>query len=394
MTRTECQVLIIGGGVVGASVLRDLVLRGLDCRLIDRADLAAGTSGANHGLLHSGGRYAGSDPEAARQCQQESRLLTKLAPQCVDPCGGLFVALAGDDQAYAAAFPDHCRAAGVGVEPISSDRARRLAPALTDRIAAAYQVQDGVIDPIRLVRDLVAQAIDLGGRCRLGAEATGFEITGGRVRAVHIRDRRTGAETSVAAEAIVNASGPWSARIAALAGAVVPLTGSAGTMVVTVARLADRVINRLRSPDDGDIILPFGHGSIVGTTARVIDDPDQVEVAQAEIDRLIRAGAELFPGLTGSAVARAYVGVRPLVGSVDDGAGRTVSRGFALLDHAAEGADGLISLCGGKLTTARLMAQAAADLIVDKLGIDQACRTDTVPVPAHSTEAWVDLGRG
>ena len=84
----------------------------------------------------------------------------------------------------------------------------------------------------------------------------------------------------------------------------------------------------------------------------------------------------------------------PLVGAVDDGAGRTVSRGFALLDHASEGAAGLISLCGGKLTTARLMARAAADLVVEKLGLDQPCRTDSVPIPAHSIEAWADLGRG
>ena len=89
----ETEVLVIGGGVTGTGVMRDLALRGIQCLLIDRRDLNAGASGGNHGLLHSGGRYAAADYETAAECRQEGEILKKIAADAVGPCGGLFVAV-------------------------------------------------------------------------------------------------------------------------------------------------------------------------------------------------------------------------------------------------------------------------------------------------------------
>lgn len=109
----ETEVLIIGGGVTGTGVMRDLALRGIHCLLIDRRDLNAGASGGNHGLLHSGGRYAASDAETAAECRQEGDILRRVAPDCIDDCGGLFVAVEGDDPGFAERFPGNCEAAGI-----------------------------------------------------------------------------------------------------------------------------------------------------------------------------------------------------------------------------------------------------------------------------------------
>ena len=98
MSKTlNTQVLIIGGGATGTGIARDLALRGVECILAEQRDINAGASGANHGLLHSGGRYVFADQESAKECREEGALLKKLAPHCIEDTGGLFVAVEGDD---------------------------------------------------------------------------------------------------------------------------------------------------------------------------------------------------------------------------------------------------------------------------------------------------------
>ncbi|MDA8068257.1 MAG: FAD-dependent oxidoreductase, partial [Actinomycetota bacterium] len=101
MRRLTTDVLVIGGGATGAGAAWDAALRGLDVILVERADLAEGTSGRFHGLLHSGARYAVKDPRAARECIAENRILRHVAADCVEDTGGLFVTTPWDDPAYA-----------------------------------------------------------------------------------------------------------------------------------------------------------------------------------------------------------------------------------------------------------------------------------------------------
>src|SRR6056297_1497854 len=106
-------VLIIGAGATGTALARDLSLRGADCILVEKGDINAGASGANHGLLHSGARYIISDPAAAAECHAENRILKQTAPQCIENTGGLFVAMQGDDEKYIADFPGACKKSGI-----------------------------------------------------------------------------------------------------------------------------------------------------------------------------------------------------------------------------------------------------------------------------------------
>src|SRR4030043_1344687 len=94
--KIQTEVLIVGGGATGVGISRDLSLRGISSVLIERGDFTSGASGRNHGLLHSGGRYAVSDPEAARECFSENKILRRIASQCIEETGGLFISLPGD----------------------------------------------------------------------------------------------------------------------------------------------------------------------------------------------------------------------------------------------------------------------------------------------------------
>ncbi len=118
----ETEVLIIGGGVTGTGIMRDLALRGLHTLLIDKRDLCAGASGGNHGLLHSGARYVSNDLHSAIECRVENELLKRLAPQCIEETGGMFVAVQGDDPEFAEKFPQYCAAAGY---QLPGDQSRR-----------------------------------------------------------------------------------------------------------------------------------------------------------------------------------------------------------------------------------------------------------------------------
>ena len=114
----KTAVLIIGGGVTGTGLARDLALRGIECLVVEKQDLGTGASGANHGLLHSGARYVAADPAAAAECRRESLRLKHLAAHCIEDTGGLFVAVAGDDENYIADFPALCERCGIVVQSL------------------------------------------------------------------------------------------------------------------------------------------------------------------------------------------------------------------------------------------------------------------------------------
>ncbi len=104
--------LIIGGGVTGLGIALDLGQRGVKAVLVEMGDFCTGTSGRNHGMLHSGARYVVRDVETARECIEESRILHRVAPAPIEDTGGLFILVPGDDPSYADRWLDGCKAGG------------------------------------------------------------------------------------------------------------------------------------------------------------------------------------------------------------------------------------------------------------------------------------------
>ncbi|WP_369404542.1 FAD-dependent oxidoreductase, partial [Salidesulfovibrio brasiliensis] len=273
-TTIRTQALVIGAGATGAGVMRDLALRGVHCVLVDRSDVNAGASGGNHGLLHSGGRYVSNDPHAATECREEGDILKKLSPQCIEETSGYFVAVEGDDEKFIADYKGHCDACGIDCREIDPAEAREQEPNLAENTIAVYEVPDASVDPFKLSLENIAHAkMHNGSKYLRRTEVVGFDISGGRINAALCRDVDTGEETRVEAEQYINAAGAWADGIARLAGAEIAMMFSQGTLLVTQERLSRRVINRLRPPSDGDILVPGGTVSILGTTSVKIDDP-------------------------------------------------------------------------------------------------------------------------
>jgi glycerol-3-phosphate dehydrogenase len=384
----QTQVLIIGGGATGTGLARDLALRGVKCVLVEKKDINAGASGANHGLLHSGARYVSNDPESARECRNENRILKQMAPDCIEETGGLFVAVAGDDEKFVADFPGYCARAGLPCDAVEPALAREMEPALSENIIAAYAVEDASIDPFKLVLENITDAQKLGCRFVRGLKVVGFHKDGRRITAVDLLDQNTGETTTAEAEVVVNATGAWAGEVAGLAGAPIAVIYSKGTLVITHSRHSQRVINRLRPPGDADILVPGGTVSVIGTTSMRLENLDDIRPTVAETDRIIDEASAMLPGLEHARYIRAYSGVRPLLGGGGGADDRSVTRGFDLVDHARDGIDNFITITGGKLTTFRYMAEKTADLVCERLGVKVPGQTRRIPLISVHETRW------
>jgi len=392
MSLLKTQVLIIGAGITGAGIARDLALRGVECILVEKADINSGASGANHGLLHSGARYVRNDPQAATECREECALLKKLAAHCIEETGGLFVAVEGDDENHIANFPHLCSRSDIPVELLDIKEAREIESVLSEKLIAAYTVQDASIDPFRLTLDNISHALEFGGTLLLHTSVVAFKKRKGRIKATILQNRKTGKEILIEADQVVNATGAWAGEIAALAGCRIDLLYSKGSLLITHNRIAHRVINRLRPSSDADILVPGGTISILGTTSVQIDALENVRPTIKEIDYIVETASAMVPALRTTRYIRAYAGVRPLVGTPSLENGRALSRGFSLIDHTGDKLDNFVSVVGGKLTTYRLMAEKTSDLICSRLGVTHSCMTRTKPLPARSANKWTQPG--
>jgi len=389
--KIETDVLVIGGGLTGAGVLRDLALRGVDALLLERKDINAGASGANHGLLHSGARYAVTDPESARECAQENRVLKWVAAGCVDDCGGLFVGLAGDDETYAETLLSAAAAAGIEARPADLREVREQEPLISPDLAFAVEVPDASINPFAATLANLADARSRGARLMLHTEVTALRVERGRVVTVTCVNAQTGEKHEVHPQQVVSAAGPWVDRIAAMAGAEVKIAYSKGSLLISNSRLVGRVVNRCRPPSDGDIIVPGESVTITGTNSIRVGSLDHLTTSAAEVDALVGEAARMVPAMARARYIRAYAGVRPMV--LVGGAARSdrgLSRTFTVFDHEEHGLHNLATITGGKLTTYRLMAERVTDLVCRRLDVTAPCVTALRPLPGSAHGAHLD----
>ena len=382
MRRLRTEVLVIGGGATGTGVLRDLAMRGFDTVLVEQRDLSHGTSGRYHGLLHSGGRYAVKDPEAAVECIEENRVLRRIMPHCLEDTGGYFVVTPWDDPDYIPEFLAGCRRAGIPVAEVPVSEALRREPYLNPDITHCFEVPDAAADSFLAAESLAASAREHSATVLPYHEVTSLVRKGETVVGARCHDLVTGEEVVITTDVVVNASGAWAGRVAATAGVEFSVQAGKGTMLGINHRMVNTVLNRCKMPDDGDIIVPIRTVAVIGTTDEGVPHPERFSVEPWEVRLMLEEGDKLVPGISGMRVLRAWAGVRPLYQEKAAGDTRDVTRAYALLDHAdRDGVDGFVTITGGKWTTFRQMAEVTADSVCRKLGVDRPGRTHLEPLP-------------
>jgi len=401
MQHIKTDVLVIGGGATGTGVLRDLAMRDIKCLLVERRDLACGTTGRYHGLLHSGGRYVVNDPQAARDCYEENQVLRRIMPQCIEDTGGYFVLTPHDEPAYIPQFLSGCKQAGIPVAEVPIHKMLKHEPLLNPKIQRCFYLPDASADSFLAARLNVESARQYGGLVKTYHEVLSLSLThhsSGGVNSVVgalCHDLIKDEDVQIEASMVINASGAWAGKICKLAGIDLSMSPGKGTMIALNHHLVNTVINRCKSPADGDILVPAHTVAVMGTTDIKVVDPDYYSIEPWEIRLLLKEGEKIITGFSQLRVLRAWASVRPLVQSDLNSADRNLSRAYVLLDHASrDGMEGLVTITSGKWTTYRKMAQATVDKVCEKLGLNIPCRThlESLPTAREQGRQFHQLG--
>lgn len=377
----QTDVVIIGGGATGAGILRDLCLRGVKAVLVERGDLGCGTSSRFHGLLHSGARYAVKDMNAAIECIEENQILRKIASACVEPISSIFIRTPEDDPEYEGLWVDACAKAGISAKPLTIEETLTLEPNVSPKIKSAYLCPGAAIDGFRLLWHIFDSSIKLGGKVLTYTNVVEINSSNGVIEGVTVQDKFTKETYKIGCKYLINASGPWCAQVAGLAGIDINIKPSKGTLIAFNHRISTNVIHRLHKPSDADIFVPHGTVTILGTTS-IDASPDDNSTSQDEVKAMMEIGRATFEDLDKYRILRVFAGCRPLYAGDDKNAsGRAVSRDFVALDHGTrDGLKNFMSVCGGKFTTHRQMAEKVCDMVCPVLGNHAKCVTATVPL--------------
>lgn len=425
----DIDVLILGAGINGAGLFRDLCEQGVTCVISDKGDFGGGTSAAPSRLIHGGIKYLETgELGLVAQSTLERNLLLRNAPHLVHPLPTvipIFSWLKGIPAALRTLLGSTTapRSRGAVLMKIglamydfygrrrrvmprhqlwSRARALREIPPLTPRIVAAGQYYDATVtQPERLVWELIAEGL----RAHPESRALNHTAIAGTDGTAVTLDTPDGLLT-LRPRLVINAGGPWIDRINAQLGAPSRLIGGTkGSHILVdhpdlLMALNGRMI--YFEADDGRICLVFDYlgRALVGSTDIRADDPDSVTCSDAEIDYFIEALRSLLPGLTfdRSQIVYAYAGIRPLPNS------EGVAPGLISRDHSAPVAEPegsrtwpIISLVGGKWTTFRGFAEEVADQVLTRLGHARRVSTSELaigggrdcPTDAGARAAWI-----
>jgi len=383
----DYDVIVIGGGITGVAVLRDCALRGLRGLLVEAHDLGAGASSVRDGLLDGG--VAPLDPARRRSLRAEVEVMRRIGGHLlravpllwpVLPTGARRPAMGlGALATVAAAQCPREPDAGGHWTLLRGEEIRAFEPAVAASVTHAVLTATWHIDPLRLVAQAARAACDLGAEVTTRARVVGLLRSGAAVTGVEVEDTRTGSRRAFSARVVVNAAGAWGDEIAALADVALPLRRFGLVSLRLLRRQAfSALVLGAAAPGVRATGGP-GETTVGPLEVPVAPDASAVEVAPVVSERLLAATARLLP-----AVAEA----RPLevLGALSarhaqDAAVAGAPPPPRLIDHAVDGAPGLLSVRGGALLEQRPLAEQAGEAVRRLSGHGDDARSDRTPLP-------------
>jgi len=386
------HVVVIGGGINGVAIARECARAGRRTLLVEQHDFAAGTTSRSTRMIHGGLRYLEhGDIAQVRESLRERERLLRDSPNLVRPMDFL---LALNEKSRRSALSVRAglwlyRRMGAGRNQIPRAEDHEKFERLLDsgRRWSLFSFQDAQCEfPERLVAEWLTEAMVAGAEVRNHSQVLQVQLRQGRVQGVRLRDRLTGKEEQVGAAWVINATGPWVDTFCQAAGIAHSrsLIGGVRGSHIVVPRFAGALEAAIYAEAvDGRpiFVIPWNNQTLVGTT-EVPDsgDPDRVEPTPQEINYLLDSVSSLFPRLKVGRqdIHYAFAGVRPLP-FTPDAAPSAITRRHSLYDHTADGAAQMISIVGGKLTTA---AQVARECVA-KIGATPS----NTPVVALASDA-------
>ncbi len=408
--RVEIDLVVVGAGINGAGIARDAALRGLRVVLLDKGDIASGTTSWSTRLIHGGLRYLEHrEVGLVRESLRERERLLRAAPHLVKPVPLLLPLYRGDKRgrwlvrtgmlAYDAlsfdkSLPRH--------HMLSREEALRRAPGLaTEGLVGAALYYDAQVEYAeRLAVENALSAWEHGATVLTYARVNRLITENGAVCGVGFTDLIDRGSFEVRAAVTVNVAGPWVDQVlAGGGGAAAParmIGGTKGSHIIVgcfPGAPTDALYVEARQDGRPYFIVPWNGLYLIGTTdTRYDGDLDRVEATPAEVNYLVRETNRVIPGagLSAASVLYTYAGVRPLP-EQPQGSAAAITRRHLIYDHAKVGTDGMVSIIGGKLTTYRNLAEEAVDAVYRKLDRPTPPATTRLPLPGADPVAGRDL---
>ena len=403
MGSTELDVLVVGGGVVGAGAALDAATRGLTVGLVEARDFASGTSSRSSKLIHGGLRYLEmlDFRLVAEALSERGLLIDKLAPHLIRPVPFLYpLKHRGWERLYAGAgvalYDTLARISGhtAGLplhRHLTRRGARRIVPSLRkDALVGALQYYDAQVDDARHTMFIARTAAAYGAHVATRSRVVGLLREGERVTGAQVHDLESGETVEVRAKQVINATGVWTDDTQAL-------VGERGQFKVRASKGIHLVVPRDRIQGSSGLILrteksvlfviPWGRHWIIGTTDTDWSlDKAHPAASAADIDYILdHVNEVLEQPLTHADVEGVYAGLRPLLSGESDATSK-LSREHAV----AHTAPGLVVVAGGKYTTYRIMAKDAVDAAVHALDA-KVPESVTADVPLLGAEGYSAL---
>jgi glycerol-3-phosphate dehydrogenase len=400
MQEDELDLVIVGGGVVGAGAALDAATRGLSVGILEARDWASGTSSRSSKLIHGGLRYLEMlDFRLVREALKErGLLLQRLAPHLVRPVPfvyplthrgwerpyvalglGLYDALAAVSST-ASGVPRH--------KHLTKRQALRLVPSMRkDALVGAVQYYDAQVDDARHTMFLVRTAAAYGALAANRSRVTGFIRQGERVTGVRVRDLETGQDLEIRARQVLNATGVWTDDTQSLVGerGQFRVRASKGIhLVVPRDRIQSQSGLILRTPTSVLFVIPWGRHWIIGTTDTDWSlDKAHPAASSRDIDYILdHVNRALVTPLTREDVEGVFAGLRPLL------AGESETTSALSREHVVgHPTPGLVVVAGGKYTTYRVMAADAVDEVARGLD-DRVAASCTQRIPLLGAEGY------
>jgi glycerol-3-phosphate dehydrogenase len=393
----EFDVIVVGAGVNGTGIARDLALRGIKTLLLDKRDISSGATGACSGMIHGGLRYLLFDINTTRHSCLDSGYIQKIAPHLLFRIPFIMpISLPFAAPFFETYFEVYDKYAplkrGKSHTMLDATQVRALLPGISKRVRKALTTDEWGIDPQRLCIANALCAHEHGARVRLYTEVIEF-LRDHEKNIIGVRTRdRFGKTEEFRARIIMHATGPWLTKTSSLAGVDVKIRPGKGVHLVFDRRLFNYCLILNMVDGRGSFIMPHENTSILGTTDDdYYGDPDDLRVTEDEIEYLLQGAERYLPEIRKARVIRTYAGIRPTLfqyGRNED----ALTRDHMVYDHErTEGVKGIVSIAGGKLASYRLMSEDAADLIAKKLGVDANCTTHIVPLPGGEEQLDPDV---
>lgn len=369
------QIAVIGGGIAGLSIARDLALRGFDVALFDKQKIGNGTTTQCAGMLHSGARYATKDLKTARLCLQENMIIQKIVPHAVGNQKAYFVRYTDDEPEYEKRFIEGCNKVGIPIKRISGTDAKLNEPMLGAKISHAFETPDKVIDTFTLVFSYLD---DLKKRSNVKINEN-TEIKS----ASFDKDRwniKTNKNT-FSFDFVINSSGDGLSQVSKIFGQNIKLSYIYGSMALFSGRLSSRIITRCAPNATGDVIVPTHKYTLIGSTWHERDKRSVVKINEEDEKEIRKIAGNMIPKARDSKLLSSLTSVRTHLrdDSYSDSFGN--KRDFLILEHQDNGKYiNFMSVLPGKMTIARYVAEQAGDIVCKKLNIKKKSEAAITPI--------------